>query len=448
MPESKGKHLTLQDREIIEDGVRNGLGCREIADTLGVAPSTVSREVKQNRTRRLSLRKDFKPAQNCIHYATCPEAGSACEECATYKTRCRDCKSRKCIEHCGRFELRTCPETQRWPFVCPPKCPQTTHCNYPRMRYSAPAADNAAAARLSSVRSGVAISPAQAAAMMERVRALLAQGQSIEAIWVEHSDEMPVCVRTCYNYLHRGFMGASLMELPRQVRYKKRISAGGEPRLARDRVDRAGRTYDDFCMLPLEDRVRVVQADSVVGRESDRQRVLSLHLVRHSFQFYILQPDGSPRCTVAAFDAIETYLGSPEAFEAIFGIILADRGSEFDDWAGMERSCLVESVRRCRVFYCDPMNSNQKAQCEKNHEELRKILPKGRSDFDALTQADVATICSHVNSYPRPTRNGARPYDLAAAEFPAGFLDLLGIARVAPDEVTLKPQLMAHAVEL
>ncbi|MBQ9021028.1 MAG: hypothetical protein IJ113_03290, partial [Eggerthellaceae bacterium] len=68
-----------------------------------------------------------------------------------------------------------------------------------------------------------------------------------------------------------------------------------------------------------------------MGCESDRQRVLSLHLVRHSFQFYILQPDGSPRCTVAALDAIETYLGSPEAFEATFGIILADRGSEFDD---------------------------------------------------------------------------------------------------------------------
>lgn len=448
MPEGKGKHLTLQDREIIEDGVRNGLGCREIADTLGVAPSTVSREVKQNRTRRLSLRKDFKPAQNCIRYATCLEAGSACGECATYKTKCRDCKSRKCIEHCGRFELRTCPETQSWPFVCPPKCPQTTHCNYPRMRYSAPAADNAAAARLSSVRSGVAISPAQAAAMMERVRSLLAQGQSIEAIWAEHSDEMPVCVRTCYNYLHKGFMGASLIELPRQVRYKKRISAGGEPRLARDRVDRAGRTYDDFCALPLDERVRVVQADSVEGREADSQRILSLHLVRCSFQLYLLQQDGRAARTVAAFDAIETYLGSPEAFEAAFGVVLADRGSEFDDWAGMERSCLKEGVRRCRVFYCDPMNSNQKAQCEKNHEELRKILPKGRSDFDALTQADVAACCSHVNSYPRPSRNGARPYDLAVAELGREFLDLLGIVRVAPDEVVLKPYLMVHVVEL
>lgn len=48
MPENKGKHLTLEDREVAEDGIREGLGCREIAKRLHVAPSTVSREVKAN----------------------------------------------------------------------------------------------------------------------------------------------------------------------------------------------------------------------------------------------------------------------------------------------------------------------------------------------------------------------------------------------------------------
>lgn len=31
MPKSKGKHLTLENRKVIEDGVRDGLGCRAIA---------------------------------------------------------------------------------------------------------------------------------------------------------------------------------------------------------------------------------------------------------------------------------------------------------------------------------------------------------------------------------------------------------------------------------
>ncbi|MBR1828554.1 MAG: hypothetical protein IJ781_03450 [Atopobiaceae bacterium] len=76
------------------------------------------------------------------------------------------------------------------------------------------------------------------------------------------------------------------------------------------------------------------------------------------------------------------------------------------------------------------------------------MLPKGRSDFDALTQADVAAACSHVNSYPRPAREGKCPYDLAAPELPAELLGNLGIVRVPPDDVTLRPSLVAHAVEL
>ena len=445
MPESKGKHLTLEDREVIEDGIRDGKGCRAIARRLHVSPSTVSREVEANRSMRLSFRKDFKPAQNCVHYRGCEEVGTACERCSTYKTRCRACRSRKCIESCAKFELRKCPDAERWPWTCPPKCDKSAHCNYPRMRYSAAAADNMAAARLASARSGMAISPSDALAMMEKVRGLLAQGQSLEAIWAEHGDEMPVCVRTCYNYMHKGFMGASLIELPRQVRYRQRKKRR-EP--GRDRIDRAGRAYDDFRALPIEDQARVVQADSVVGFEWNSRRILSLHLVRHAFQLYLLQADGTAARTVAALDALETYLGSPGAFEAVFGVILADRGAEFDDWAGMERSCLAEGARRCRVFYCDPMNSNQKAECEKNHQELRKVLPKGRSNFDRLSQADVAAVCSHVNSSPRPSRNGARPYDLAVAELSADLLDALGIVRLQPDEVVLKPRLMAHAVQL
>ena len=445
MPENKGMHLTLEDRQVIEDAIREGLGCRATAGRLHVAPSTVSREVEQNRVPTLTKRKDFKPGQNCVHYGECEEAGTVCRGCTTYKTRCRSCRTRKCIDLCEKFELRTCPDTQGWPWTCPPKCERSGHCNYPRMRYSAQAAQNKYEARLVSAREGVAITPEQMAEMMLTVDKLVRQGWSIEAIYAEHGGEMPVGIRTCYTYIDKGFAGVSNIDLPRKVRYKPRKQKK-EP--GRDRVDRAGRTFDDFRALPLALQVRVVQVDTVVGFERNEQRILTMHLVRHSFQLYLLQADGTPGRTVAAFDAIEVYLGSPEAFEAIFGIMLADRGTEFDDWAGMERSCLVEGKRRCRVYYCDPMRSDQKAEAEKNHEELRRILPKGRSDFDALSAVDVAAICSHVNSYPRPAREGKCPYDLAAPELPAELLGNLGVVRVPPDDVTLRPNLVAHAVEL
>lgn len=34
---------------------------------------------------------------------------------------------------------------------------------------------------------------------------------------------------------------------------------------------------------------------------------------------------------------------------------------------------------QCMMFYCDPMNSNQKSECEKNHEFIRYVIPKGKT---------------------------------------------------------------------
>jgi hypothetical protein len=207
--------------------------------------------------------------------------------------------------------------------------------------------------------------------------------------------------------------------MPRKARLlpRKRAGAGGPKR---ERVDRTGRTYDDFRALPLEDQVRVVQGDSVEGYEWNVSDILSLHLVAHAFQLYLKkEAKASPAPVVAWLDFIERELGSPEAFEEVFGVLLLDRGAEFDDWAGMERSCLVGGARRCRVFYCDAQNSNQKSQAERNHERLRRILPKKRSDFDKLSVWDVAVCCSHVNSYPLARKSGTfRPIEAAAAVIP------------------------------
>lgn len=54
--------------------------------------------------------------------------------------------------------------------------------------------------------------------MVNTVRRLLSQGQSLEAIWCVHGNEFPVCVRTFYNYMERGIMGLANMELPRKVK--------------------------------------------------------------------------------------------------------------------------------------------------------------------------------------------------------------------------------------
>ena len=449
MTRKKGKHLSRENREVIEAGIRNRDSARAIAKRIDASPSTVTREAKAHRTVR---EKRLSPKENaslrCANREFCQASGTACPKCSTALTNCKDCRTRRCILTCPDYVPKACPTTERWPYVCPEGCPKRGWCSLPKCSYDAGDADAAYRETLSSSRSGICVTQEELDAMNEIVVPLAKRGQSFEAIWAEHAGELPVCVRSAYKYQAVGAVGLASLDMPRKARLlpRKRPGAKGGKR---ERVDRAGRTYGDFRELPIEDQVRVVQGDSVEGYEWNGSDILSLHLVACAFQIYLKKAaKSSPAPVVAWLDVIERELGSPEAFEEVFGVMLVDRGPEFDDWAGMERSCLVEGARRCRVFYCDEMSSNQKSQAERNHEQLRRILPKRRSDFDRLSVWDVAVCCSHVNSYPLARKSGAfRPIEAAAAVVPRHLLDALGIERVPADEVVLKPCLMAHAVE-
>ena len=443
MAKEKGKHLTRENREVIEDGISQGASARKIAKRLNVSPSTVTREVKNHRTpksRKLAKRQ----SSNCVHYRDCQRSGSVCDRCTTHLITCKACRTRNCAERCPDFERRQCPHTQHWPYICPQGCIKRACCHFPKYHYDAGDADAAYRAKLSKSRTGICIDAGELDAMNSILVPLIKQGQSLEAIWATHADEFPVTVRTAYNYQDKGVLGFSALDMPMKVRVfpKRQVTHTN-----RTRIDRTGRTFDDFRSLPLEDQARVVQGDSVGGYECNEHDIFTLKIVSLKFQFHLYKNHADPAATVRWLDVIETALGSPEAFEAIFGILLVDRGVEFDDWAGMERSCLVPGLRRCQVFYCDAMNSNQKSPAERMHVRLRRILPKGRSDFDKLSVWDVAICSSHVNSYPVASLAGRCPLEVAAGVIPTILLEELGIERIPPDEVVLKPYLMAHAVE-
>lgn len=428
----------------IEEGIRRGDSARSIAAAVGVSPSTVVREVRTNRT--LTERKR-RPGANlavrCARYRECDAVGTACEGCATAYVRCKACRTRSCIDSCPRFELNTCPETRSWPYVCPRGCPRRSHCGYPTCRYRAEEAQAAHDARLRSSRSGVDATEEELARINALVAPLVRHGHSFEAICAAHP-EVGVSARTLYNYQAAGILETSDVELPRKarVRPRKRRRERGRPR-----VDRTGREYADFLALPDAERARACQLDSVEGRSGEATDVLSVHMVARKVQLYLKKAHADASSTVARLDDLERAMGSRAAFEAAFGVLLADRGVEFDDFEGMEGSCLEPGGRRCRVYYCDPQQTDQKSECERNHEQLRRILPKGRTSMDRLSAADVAECCSHVNSYPLASLGGICPLDNLGALVPPRALGALGIRRVPSDRVVLRPSLMRHAVD-
>lgn len=445
MSKNKGKHLTLENREVVEQGIRDGDSASRIARRLGVAASTVTREVKAHRTVKPKKPKAGERASaRCAARDACSRSGTACPGCSTRYTNCKDCRTRRCVLTCPDFEPRMCPDTQAWPYCCPDGCRRRGWCGYPKCSYRASEAQAAYEATLSSARSGVCVSAEDLEAANAVIAPLVKQGWSFEAIWLDRGDRLPFGLRTAYRYQAMGVLGVAAIEMPRKVRHMPRRKARPS---GRARVDRSGREHADFEALPLADRARAVQGDSVEGLGSNSTDVLSLHFLACSLQLYLKKEKGSAAATVAWLDAIEAELGSPEAFSAVIPVLLVDRGVEFDDWAGMERSCLAEGATRCSVFYCDAMESNQKSEAERNHEQLRRILPKGRSDFDRLSGWDVSVCCSHVNSYPVARLGGKCAIEASEGLVPRGLLEFLGVERIPPDDVCLKPWLMRHAVE-
>lgn len=343
---------------------------------------------------------------------------------------CKRCRLKRCYDICGEFDKKACERRERAPFVCA-RCHKRSYCTWEKARYVASKAQARHDERLRLAHLGIACEPHELRAMVDTVRKLLAQGQSPEAIWAVHGDELPVCVRTFYNYVDRGVMGLANIELPKKVRYAPRKRrAEGAPKM-----DLGGRTHADWLALPDELRLLTVQVDTVEGLRRNSKCILSLHFVRLFFQIYILLPAKTQAHVKAALDAVETYCGG--AFADAFPVMLGDRGSEFLDFSKIETG--LDGSRRTRMFYCDPVRPGQKGACEKNHVELRKVLPKG-TDFDALAQWDVSVACSHVNSYVQAGQ-GVAPIALASLALPASLLESLGITAVPPDDVVMRPSL-------
>ena len=133
--------------------------------------------------------------------------------------------------------------------------------------------------------------------------------------------------------------------------------------------------------------------------------------------------------------------GGTALFRRLFGLVLTDNGAEFSDPGAIERPASGGDPR-CRVYYCDARQSQQKGGCERNHVELRKLLPKGRGiDLDALDGRDMAELMSQLNSEPRRSLLGASPIALLKAAVPGseGLLDALGVREVPYGELEMTP---------
>lgn len=431
-------HITLEDRNIIECDLNSKRSLSAIAKRIGRDVSTVRREILRNRRfdGKSTLKKRDK--NDCARLKTCKVKGLCGNGCAN--RLCRVCGVR-CEPFCSRYVPRECDRTAHAPFVCN-GCPRYSSCILPRYKYSARSAEELARRRAIESRQGVDLTREEMERLIVTVKEGLALGQSVHHIF--QTCELPCSERSFYRYVENEQVPILSIELAKKVRYKKRKRKKGEENVHESGFY-LGRTYDDLIAMPEDERDWVTEVDTVCGIKRDSKCILSLHRKDVHFQIYLLLPDKTKAAVVSAFDWLEACCTDPQTgenrFAELFGLMLFDRGSEFDAIEEMERSSIDSDKKRCACYFADPSRPDQKGACEKNHVELRKILPKGTS-LDGLDAATLAEICCHVNSSVRRGCGDATPFDLAALMFPPYLFENLGLRRIPPKDVIAAPNIL------
>lgn len=427
------KHMTLDDRILIEKALEQQCSLRSIAAQLGKDPTTISKEIQKHRS--FQEHNHFnEPKNRCALAADCKKKNI----CGTYAPICkRMCKScNHCNSRCNDFVPRSyhCFTLDKAPFVCN-GCSKKSGCRLDKAYYKAATAHRQYKTILVESRTGINISPEGLTRLDELITPLILQGQSPYMILQNHP-EIPYSEKTLYNYIESGALSVTNMDLPKKVKYKVRTSHVSE---SSDQAIYEGRTYKEFqAFLKEFPDTRIVEMDTVLGCEGSHKVLLTFHFDCCSFMMAYLLDSKEARHVKAVFDSIEHAVGT-FSFASVFSLILTDRGGEFRAPDSLE--CGQENQIRTSIYYCDPMCSWEKPHCEKNHEYIRKICPKGTS-FDAYSQDDIRLIMSHINSSPRQSLGGLSPMALAKLMLPQEILDCFRLTEIPADEIVLTPALL------
>jgi len=433
------KHFTLDDRIKIQKIIsehrdNNGkltIMLKDVGNMLSNDPSTISKEVKLHRIFKGRSSDQRLGAYNsiCSKFKECKK--NACIEYYPHMLLKNYCK---CIDRCKDYEEYICPHLKKFPWVCN-GCPKASGCYLNKYYYYGDCANKDYKLTLSESREGINLTADEFKELNHTISNYVKAGQPIYHIFKSH--DLPVSERTIYNYVEKGYLSIKNIDLRRKVAYKKRYQHKTDKTILRK--IKQGRMYEDYQeYVKTNPDASIVEMDTVISAEGSNKVLLTLHFVKYHFQLaYILDSKEVINIT-ACINTLCNQIGL-ENFKKLFEVILTDNGTEFSDPESIEFEPKTGELR-AKVFYCHPYASREKGHCEKNHEYIRYILPKG-TVFDFLTQDMCNLMMSHINSTKRPSVN-ATPYDFMALAYGTELMDLLKIKKIDSNMVTLLPRLL------
>lgn len=417
------KHLTLDERKIIQTGIENRSNKVDIARTIGKDPTTIAKEIWKHRT--FKARNQFIYSSICIHR----------QECGGCRTRC------------SRYEEIKCNKRDRSPGAWN-KCPKIATCHLDKYFYYATQANEEYKNDLVDFREGINMTTSEVKKLAEILKPLLDQGQSLYQIKSSHK-EIKQCIKTLYSYIEMGVFkqygidNFSLKEQVNRKQFKNKYKKRKKP------TNYENHKYKDYIKFKEDNlEISTTEMDTVLNSQSGPY-IQTFYFEGSGIMIGFIHKEKTSESMAKTLDVLENRLGH-DLYRELFSLILTDRGVEF------EKVNLFEFNRetgefRTNIFYCDAYQSSQKPHVENTHNYIRDIIPN-EIDMSDITQEDLNLMFSHINSPPRKSLKGKTPYEVFSfmmstsdnANRGKEILNLLNITEIKRDEVTLKPYLLKH----
>ena len=145
------KHLTLEDRNYIEQALNQDMTFKEIGKFLSKDPTTIAKEIKKHRERKEPNR--FNGCGNiCKKRFSCRRKYVCGKNCNTLCFKCS-----RCNQYCSEFEEDICNSLKNAPYVCN-SCSSKSACRLVKYYYRALPAHNQYSNTLSVARQGIHLS--------------------------------------------------------------------------------------------------------------------------------------------------------------------------------------------------------------------------------------------------------------------------------------------------
>lgn len=383
--------LTIENRILIDELLKLNYKQKDIARIIGCEPSTVSREIKNRRV--------------------------------------------------SNGKLKTCPKTNRFPFVCH-SCEKKTSCRNRKYYYNFRSAQKDYENKLKYSRIGIDMSIDEVEYWNDYFKDKIKnKNQSILHIFKNIENEFPKSIQSFYKYVHKGYFPSINSEmLARSFSYKPRNKKEVTKTIHKDNIIKKGRRYSDFeAYLQKHPNANVVEMDTVIGQFEDINCILTIFFRSSKLMLLFLIKKYKPSCVSKIFQNIKNEIGE-ENYKNLFEVILTDNGWEFSKPEDIEFNYST-GEKLVNLFYTEPYSSWQKGQIERNHEFIRYIIPKGIS-FDNLNKKNVIDIMNNINNVQRKSLDYHSPYELFTKQYGDEISSLFHLTKIPKDEINLSYKLL------